>query len=404
MRLVLEAVLPFNSKVMEGASGRRNLVDKVRIWRGKHPGKLAVIHCASAGEFEASLPIIEALKAKNILTAATIYSPSGYRIAAKSPIPDGVFYLPFDSKKEIESFIRALDPDVFIFCKHDIWPNTVWTCADLKIPLILANANLHSKSLRTHPFLKGFNRNVFACFDTIFAVSESHAGRWERILGNRDKIRSIGDSRFDRVVSQAVGTKSELPEQFFQSPVFIAGSIWPAEYFVLDAFCELKKTYPQWKSIWVPHEPDEHCIGKIEAELNRAAISHLRLSGITGYEEQEALIIDKVGVLPPLYGSGDVAYVGGGFGRGVHSVIEPAAFSIPVIFGPNNHVSAEAGELLLRKGGFAINDKEEIYELLNKLMGDDDFRKSSGKIAGDMVNDKTGAAKLIADEIAALID
>lgn len=405
MRSALELVRPFHHKVKAGAAGRKGLTDSVSAWRSDNPGPLAVIHSASAGEFEAAIPIFEELKKRNIKILATLYSPSGYNLAVNNTLPDGVFYLPFDSRKLVKSFLQALSPDVFVFCKHDIWPNVVWICGELNIPLIIANTNLHRKSSRLNPFLIHFNRGIFNRFDTIFTVSDNHARRIEKIAGSPDKIAAVGDSRFDRVVSQVKNAGVSLPETFTESPALIGGSVWPAEDFVLESYIELHRNYPDWKLIWVPHEPHEDYLVCTERMLlSSTGLTSLRYSGLTDYQDQDVLIVDQVGVLPPLYKYADIAYVGGGFGKGVHSVIEPAAFSIPVIFGPNNHVSAEAGELLKRKCGFAVRGKEDFMPLLVELMNNGAKRQESGNIAGQFVAEKTGAAEIIAQKIAELVN
>jgi len=400
----MEAARCFHWKVKEGAAGRKHLAQKVGEWRLSHPGKLAVIHSASAGEFEASLPIIEALKKRGMITAATLYSPSGYHSAQKSSIPQGIFYLPFDDIKSVKGFLDSMKPEVFVFCKHDIWPNAVWICYDRKIPLVLANTNLHEKSFRLYPILKGFNRRVFDKFDTIFTVSPEHAGRLEKIVGKSDKVIAIGDSRFDRVVQRARNSQHTLPGDFITAPVFICGSVWEEEFFVLEAFCELKKQFPQWRLIWVPHEPKEKELRAIEGYLESQAIAHIRFTGLSEYKNEEAIIVDKVGVLPPLYRAGKIAYVGGGFKKGVHSVIEPAAFGLPVIFGPKHFVSAEAQDLLKEGGGFSIKGKDDFLPLLKSLMEDEDYREERGKIAGDLVERRTGVAEVIAGKVAELAE
>jgi len=389
----------FHRKVRAGAAGRRHLSRRAGDWRKAHPGKLAVVHSASAGEFEAALPIIQELKSRGILTAATLFSPSGYYIAQKYDIPDGIFYLPFDSIRAVRSFLQNIHPDVLVFCKHDIWPNAVWISYDLNIPLVLANANLHEKSFRLHPLLIGFNRRVLDKFTAIFTVSVSHAERLKKIAGNSHKIAVVGDSRFDRVVQRARSAEHNLPAEFIQTPIFICGSVWPSEFFILEAFCELKRQFRDWRVIWVPHEPEEEELKAAEIYLDSQSMTHIRFSELAGYKAEEAILVDKVGVLPPLYRAAKIAYVGGGFKKGVHSVIEPSAFALPVIFGPKHYVSAEAQDLLKREGGFSIQGKADFLTLLKNLMEDESRRIECGTIAGDLVKEKAGVAGIIADKI-----
>ena len=403
MRAGLEIARPFNIKVREGARGRKNLEKTAAEWRAANQGRLAVIHSASAGEFEAAIPLITALKKKGMIVAATIYSPSGFKLALNNPEPDFVLYLPFDSKKSIRRFLQALKPDIFIFCKHDIWPNVVWECESNGIPTALVNANLHPNSFRLKPFLLSFNRRLFRSFSAIFTVSQDHARRLERIIGLKDIVEVVGDTRFDRVVSRALESEIKLPPSFEAEPVFIAGSVWETEKFTLETFLELHSQYPNWRLIWVPHEPHDRNIEKAQAAIEQAGISAGRFTNLDKKGDPQALLVDKVGVLPPLYRFADIAYVGGGFGKGVHSVIEPAVFSIPVIFGPHHFVSAEASELIKRGAGFAVQGRKDFYPLLNKLMKDETERRRIGNIAGNMVKEKCGVADNIADKLMDLL-
>lgn len=403
METGLILALPFKKKVSEGAKGRKLVLKSAAAWRSENPGRLVVIHSSSAGEYEASIPLIEALRKRGILIVATLFSPSGFANAVKTSIPDYITYLPFDSKSSVNKFINILEPDAFIFCKHDIWPNIVWVCADKNIPVILTNANMHSHSSRLKPWTLGFNRYLFGHFTAIWTVAEEHADRIARICGSKEKITIMGDTRFDRVVGRTKETDFKLPGKLEESPVIIAGSVWQAELFTLDVFFETRKRFPGWKLIWVPHEPEEIHLKSVEARCNEVGISHVRLSAPEKIEDAEVIIIDRIGILSSLYKYADIAYVGGGFGKGVHSVIEPAVFSIPVIFGPRYHVSAEAGDLLENGGGFTVKDGKEFEQLFVSMVEDENRRKSSGQHAGEYVRSKTGVAETEADMILDLI-
>ena len=404
MQGVLRLAIPFNEKVRTGAAGRKNVIDSAMSWRRSRSGRLAVIHSASAGEFEASLPLFEELKKNNILTAATLFSPSGYKIAEGNSIPDYVTYLPFDSKTSVRKFLKALKPDIFIFCKHDIWPNVVWECKKQNIPVILLNANLHSHSLRINSIALGFNRYLFSRMDAIWTVSEEHYNRLKTIIGSDKTLKVMGDTRFDRVVRRALNSSLTLPQAFEDNPVLIAGSVWEQEAFVLDSFIKMRAKNPQWKLIWVPHEPKDADLKSIEKKLKSAGISTIRYSCMCEDSDQEALLIDKIGILPSLYRYANVAYVGGGFGKGVHSVLEPAVFSIPVIFGPAYHVSAEAIELIKCKGGFSIEGEPEFYNLLSLFTANESERQKAGKNAENLVKQKTGVAEVEALMLAEIIN
>ncbi len=402
--LVFFLAQPFNRKARQGWQGRKKLLSDVSKWREKHPGPLTVIHCASAGEFEAALPLIKAFQEKGLLAAATFFSPSGYKIALKNSAPNLISYLPFDTNHAVKGFLESLRPDLFVFCKHDVWPNIVWACRRRNIPTALVNGNMHERSVRLHPLLRSFFRDVYRSMTAIFAVSESHARRFELILGSESRVEAPGDTRFDRVVERTLKKRVELPRGFADNPVFICGSVWPEEDFTLQVFLEICKSHSDWRLIWVPHEPAQGFLCRVEKALEHAGISHIRFSQIKPESEARALLVDKVGALAALYRYTDIAYVGGGFGRGVHSVIEPAVFSIPVIFGPHYHVSAEAGELVERGGGFTVKGLDQFKPLLQRFIEDEPYRKTCGKVAGELVKEKAGVADYLAHKTIELMN
>lgn len=398
------AARPFCRKARLGWSGRKRLVSNAKEWRSAHQGRLAIIHGASAGEFEAALPLIKAFKSKGIIAVATLFSPSGYKIASGNPLPDYISYLPFDTIRGVRAFLKAMNPDVFVFCKHDIWPNVVWECERRGIPTALVNGNLHAKSFRLNPKALNFNREVFRSLTAVWAVSENHAQRIKRIMGDGGRVEVSGDTRFDRVVSRALDSGLELPASFTGVPAFICGSVWPKENFTLESFIEIHREHPEWKLIWAPHEPNDSFIASAEKSLDQAGISHIRFSQLKSGSDAAALIVDQVGKLASLYRFAEIAYVGGGFGKGVHSVIEPAVFSLPVIFGPNFHVSAEANELINRGGGLSVKGRDDFHHLLKSLIEDEERRTRCGEIAGNFVEEKAGVAEFLANEIMDLID
>ena len=394
---------PFSSKVHQGLKGRASIFEDASRWRKSNPGKLIIIHSASAGEFEATVPFIEKLKERGLMVVSTVFSPSGFNRAEKLGLSDLILYLPGDFKHGASRFLDILTPEILAFCKHDIWPNMIWEAEKRGIPSVLLNGNLPADSSRIHPLLIGFFREVLGSFTEIYAVAAEHADRFRRILGDECRVIALGDTRFDRVVTLAHSARTKLARQFSDNPVFIAGSVWQQEHFTLKVFLDLKRTFPQWRLIWVEHEPVEHNLVVIERMLDEAGMSHIRFSAMKDDSSEDALIVDKVGVLPPLYSYARIAYVGGGFGKGVHSVIEPAAFSIPVIFGPHHQVSAEAGELLARGGGFSVKDGEDFRRTLETLMRDTKRLTEAGAIAGAMVAEKTGVTDIVVDKLMNLV-
>lgn len=389
----------FHRKVREGLRGRSRVLPEIRRWRENHKGGLIIIHSASAGEFEASVPLIEQLKNRGILTVSTVFSPSGYHRAVKTAVSDLILYLPADSRKEINRFYDILLPDLLAISKHDFWPNLIWEAERRKIPTLLINGNLPEKSSRMNGILQGFYRVTLSSLTHIYAVNRSHAERFKKLLPASRNISSFGDTRFDRVVSIAKNSEIPLPLQFRQGPVFIAGSVWLQELFVLEVFLDFKREHPEWKLIWVPHEPSENHIETVSLKLHTAGFPPVKFSEIEPDSDNEVLIMDKVGFLPPLYRYAELAFVGGGFGKGVHSVIEPAAFGIPVFFGPNYQVSAEASALVECGGGYGVKNRREFEEVFNRHALVQKTRKEAGRKALQLVNQRTGVTELLMNEI-----
>jgi 3-deoxy-D-manno-octulosonic-acid transferase len=395
--LALVILSLFNNKIKRGIKGRNGLFTDLNNKLKSLPkgSKKIWFHSSSMGEFEQAKPLITILKEKHpeIKIIVSFFSPSGYDNNLNYKLADLVTYLPFDSCSNAKKFIDMLSPDFAILIRYDIWPNHLWKLKEMNIPVFLVDATMRSNSGRMFPVIKNFHSYLFKNFTGILTISESDKEGFSKFGCN--SLHICGDTRYDQVYSKSMLAREKkiIPDEVINGkPVFIAGSSWKTdEDHLIPAFIELMEKIPELILILVPHEPNELNLDSIENEL-KEKVSHIRFSQLLDYNDENVIIIDCIGMLLSLYSYADVAYVGGGFGEGIHNVLEPATYGIPVIFGPKNENSQEAQILLKRGGGFVIKDKNDLYKYLYTFFTEKEACQKAGEIAGDLVKENTGAA------------
>jgi 3-deoxy-D-manno-octulosonic-acid transferase len=382
----------FNQKAKAWVSGRRQqrvAPAKQSIW----------FHFASLGEFEQGRPVLEAVKAKysDYEIVITFFSPSGYQIRKNTPLADAVYYLPLDAARNAQEFVATIKPAVAIFTKYEYWYHYFNELHRQQIPLYVISAIFRPQQA----FFKwygGLHRAMLRKV-TRFFVQDTASVELLNSLGVKNVLLS-GDTRFDRVWANAAHPKA-LPviEQFkADHPVFIAGSTWPADEELLAA---VVKRYPSWKFIFAPHEISEDKINKLLQIL--PAGKAIRYSQIDANNNPvsnfQCLVIDNIGMLSSLYQYAGIAYIGGGFGVGIHNTLEAAAFGLPVIFGPNYIRFKEAIDLIRLQAGFSIGTQEQLDSVVDRLMSDDNARKASSDAARNFVAKSQGATDIIMQNI-----
>jgi len=387
----------FNRKLARALKGKRGGADRWEIGMGDER-RCVLLHVASYGELEGVLPLIDRLQnTAGLRVALSFSSPSAEKAVLSLPGIWARGYLPYDQLYRQLRFLARIDPSVVLISKHDIWPNMIRAARALEIPAFLINANFHPGSRRTLPIVRSFHRTFMKNLTAVWAVSEADARRAEPLLPAGTKLLAVGDTRYDRVRRRADSGRErfgDLKEALQPGPVFIAGSSWPpGEGICWQAFASIRRDSPEAKLIVVPHEPTREALERNSA----AAMSHnlkLRLFSewTGGRVEEPVLLVDRVGVLADLYAVGWAAYVGGGFGRGVHSVIEPAAHGLPVAFGPHRHVSHEAGLLLEAGGGFVVKTTDDLEGLWRTWLDDPERYRIASVAAGDLVRSREGAS------------
>ena len=395
----------FNNKIKRGILARKTLFDDLiinlkKIEKGK---KTIWFHSSSMGEFEQAKPIIERLKKENkINIIVTFFSPSGYENSLKYPYADVISYLPFDTPPLTKNFVEIIKPDVVVFMRYDIWPNIILQLKKKNIPSFIVDATMRTDSKRKLPFIRSFHKILYSGFSKILTVSDEDVKNFMAFGIDKNKVIAVGDTRFDRVYQKSLHARVRklLSEDFFQNKkVFVFGSSWESdEEVIFPALMKLLKYDKNFVVIIVPHEPTLLHLEKIEHTFINN-FSTIRFSYLNNYQNERVIIVDSIGILLTLYYYADAAYVGGSFKQGIHNVLEPAVYGMPIIFGPKYHNSQEA-ELLVKLGGaFVINNKREAFIKLRTLFSDPLKIQNSGKICFEYVNKNTGSTSLIIDEI-----
>jgi 3-deoxy-D-manno-octulosonic-acid transferase len=396
---------PFNKKVKKGLKDRKRLFENIIIeLHGLNRRKKMVwFHSSSMGEFEQAKPIIQKLKqTQDVNVIVTFFSPSGYENSLRYPYADIVSYIPFDTVGLSKKFLELTKPELAVFMRYDIWPNFIFQLSSKKIPSLLVDATMRAESKRKLPFVKGFHKGLYKRITKILTVSDNDRANFLDFDLDENQVTKIGDTRFDRVYQKSLQAKAKklFKDNFFEGKkVFVFGSSWEAdEDAVLPAFLKMTRYDPKVIMIIAPHEPTLLRLQKIEEYLSTQTKS-IRFSYLNSYDNENVIIIDSIGILLTLYYYADVAYVGGSFKQGIHNVLEPAVYGIPVIYGPKIENSREAKKLVELGGSQVVLNKKQAYRALRTLFSEETKRKEMGKVCYDYVAGNVGATDKILSEI-----
>jgi 3-deoxy-D-manno-octulosonic-acid transferase len=391
--LIKIAALFGNDKAKLWLNGRKDIFENVRAAL-KPAQKRIWVHASSLGEFEQGRPVIEKLKElrPDYKIVLTFFSPSGYEIRKDYKGADYIFYLPLDTRENAERFLDLVQPEKVIFIKYEFWYNYLTTLKLRSIPLYLVSANFR-KDQHFFKWYGGWFRKLLHNFEHIFVQNERSANLLKGI--DISNITIAGDTRFDRVYSIATSSR-ELPEvkNFVDSSFcIIAGSTWePDEDLLIKYFNE---TSHQIKMIVAPHEIKDAAIDRIIQKLNKKAV---RYSQLQNAGDADVLIIDNIGMLSSLYRYGRIAYIGGGFGKGIHNILEAATFGLPVLFGPNYQKFQEAVDLAKAGGAFPISDYFTMKSALDNLIEDNVKTINCSEISRQFIKNNLGATDIILQE------
>ncbi len=383
----------FNSKARFWIKGRKGLLKKIDKKINKNEN-IAWFHCASLGEFEQGRPVIEKFKEKypEYKILLTFYSPSGFEIRKNYEKADYIYYLPIDTPRNAKVFVKTVNPKIVFFIKYEFWYYFLKEINKNQIPLYLVSGIFRKDQY----FFKSYTRRPkkMLRFFTHFFVQNNLSKELMNSIGFNN-VTISGDTRFDRVNEISKQTKSlELIEKFRSGALtLIAGSTWKPDEEILIKY--LNETSFKVKFIIAPHEIHSENMRRIENSF-KDEFNVLRYSAANenNIEQANILIIDSIGLLSSLYKYGDLAFIGGGFGKGIHNTLEAATFGLPILFGPNYLKFQEAIDLIEIKAAFSINSYNSLYEKLNNLLANSKLNEI-GKKASEYVKDKCGATDKI---------
>lgn len=358
-------------------------------------------HAASLGEFEQGRPMMEKIRKEHpeYKILLTFFSPSGYEVRKNYNGADVICYLPFDTPYRVRKFLQLARPRMAIFIKYEFWGNYLHELKKRGIPVYIISAIFRPDQLFFQWYGKPY-RQMLHCFDHLF-VQDDRSKELLAEYGIRN-VTVTGDTRFDRVLDVR-GMARELPlvEKFIRSNrsektvTLVAGSSWPEDEAI---FIPYFHQHPEMKLIIAPHEIHREHLVHIESMLKRPSI---RLS--EAHEEdlatKDCLIIDSFGLLSSIYRYGEIAYIGGGFGAGIHNTLEAAVYGIPVLFGPKYHKFKEAKDLIAVGGGVSVADVGAFARQMDEWLKKGAALEAAGKAAGDFVNQHAGATEMILKEI-----
>ena len=389
----------FNKKVKTMLQGERNAI-KVLREKVDPQAEYVWFHAASLGEFEQGRPLMELLRKEHpeYKILLTFFSPSGYEVRKNYEGADIICYLPLDTISNSRRFLRTVRPCMAFFIKYEFWYNYLHILKHRNVPVYSVSSIFRPDQV----FFKWYGRQysyVLKCFTRFFVQNEESKSLLASL--NINNVDVVGDTRFDRVL-QIKEQAKQLPivEAFVRgnasassSPyqVFVAGSSWPPDE---DVFINFFNQHKDWKLIIAPHVIGEDHLSQILSKLERKTVRYTQATPESA-AQADCLIVDCFGLLSSIYHYGNVAYVGGGFGVGIHNVLEAAVWDIPVIFGPNNMKFQEAQDLKAAGGGFEIASAEDFQRIMSRFMDDEKYLVEVGKKAGLYVQSLAGVTEKI---------
>ena len=390
----------FNNKAKLFCDGRKGLLKRIAS-EIDHSKPIIWFHCSSVGEFEQARPLIEWYKENRdeYRILLTFFSPSGYEMRKNYPLADWIYYLPVDTPSNARKFIETAAPCKAIFIKYEFWYNYLSQLHKKGIETYIVSA-IFREDQAFFKFYGGLFRKMLKSFTALFVQDELSRELLEGI-GITDNVTVCGDTRFDRV-NQITSASKEFPviEKFSKNSfTILAGSTWPPDEEILAASV---KNFSKVKLVMAPHEIHKEHIAKIMETFKGYKVIKFSQSGDLSdaqLEEANVLLIDCMGILSSIYRYGNFAYIGGGFGVGIHNILEAATYGIPVAFGPNYRKFKEARDLIARQGATSIRSQEEFYALLDKLVKNRNVVQERGTVCLNYVKENLGATNKIISKI-----
>lgn len=395
---IIALISPFHKKarIMRLGQWKTNSILREKIDRN---AKYIWFHASSLGEFEQGRPMMEKIKAEHpeYKILLTFFSPSGYEVRKNYNGADVICYLPFDTPYRVKKFLNLANPSIAVFIKYEFWGNYLQELKHRNIPVYIISSIFRRDQL----FFQWFGypyRKMLYCFTHLFVQDDRSAALLKEF--GITNVTVTGDTRFDRVLDVCNQARELSPVEHFvceggkeKRLTLVAGSSWPQDEEILIPYFN---EHPEMKLIIAPHEIHREHLMYIESLLKRPSV---RLSDVfhdqSLAEGKDCLIVDSFGLLSSIYRYGTIAYIGGGFGAGIHNTLEAAVYGIPVLFGPKYHKFKEAKDLIKVGGGFSVSDKQSFCEKMDELLTYHEVLEAAGESAGQFVNGNAGATDKI---------
>jgi 3-deoxy-D-manno-octulosonic-acid transferase len=396
VEFILKIIAIFNPKIKLFVDGRK-LVFTTLNSKIEKSDKTIWFHAASLGEYEQGLPVIEKVKEKfpKHKIVVTFFSPSGYEVRKNNTVADVTVYLPLDTKINAQQFLKSVHPDMVFFIKYEYWLNYLHELGKLEVPTYLISGIFRENQL----FFKWYGKFYCKALETFtyFFVQNETSKKLLMQLG-KTNVSVSGDTRFDRVAAILEKDNSLSIIEAFTNKVLtvVVGSSWPKDEALLVDY--INNTSEKLKFIIAPHNIKMEQILELKKSILKRTVLLSQVG--TGHDlsqhEQDVLIIDNIGMLTKIYSYADIAYVGGGFGNpGVHNLLEPATFGVPIIIGPNFSHFAEATALVHMGGCISIKNKDELFDAFSNLIQNESIRHENGHLCSTFVQMNKGATKII---------
>jgi len=395
---VLEILAFFSPKMKLFVSGRQTVFATLQE-KIKAEDQTIWVHAASLGEYEQGLPVIEKLKAlhRDHKIILTFFSPSGYEVRKNNTVADVTVYLPLDSEQNARQFLDLAHPEMVFFIKYEYWPNYLRELKNRNIRTYLISG-IFRKNQAFFKWYGAFYRQALDTFDYFFVQNQSSKDLLASL--GKSNVSVSGDTRFDRVM--AILERDNYLDfivQFKNNQLtIVVGSSWPKDESLLIDY--INKTTHRVKFIIAPHNIKKEQILELQSAITKKSILFSEKEGedLSGFD---VFIIDTIGILTKIYSEADIAYVGGGFGNpGVHNILEPATFGVPIVIGPNYSHFAEATALVNMEGCVAVSNQKELNEAFENLIRNADIRFEKGHICSTFVKMNQGATEVILKQIA----
>jgi len=388
---ILSIVALFHKKIKLFVAGRKATFEKLSVF--KAGDKIVWFHAASLGEFEQGRPIIERLKQEfpSHKILLTFFSPSGYEVRKEYQVADVVCYLPMDSNKNVKQFLDAVNPVMAVFIKYEFWPNYLKGLQQRNIPTLLVSGIFRKNQIFFSPF-GGFMRQSLKAFDHFFVQDQQSKDLLNAI--GQQQVTISGDTRFDRVY-EILQQDNELAYiSAFKNKQYtvVAGSTWKEGEKLLVNYINNSASKNE-KFIIAPHNMNAHDIKELKKSIVKKAVLYSEKEGkeLSGYD---VFIVDTIGVLTKIYSMADAAYVGGGLTKnGVHNILEPATFGVPIVIGPQYKKYKEVVDLVALKGCKVIANQNEFSAIFTKLRENESYRQQLGNINTDFIKENIGATE-----------